>query len=661
MPKNNTNVVCISEISKMKTDELQDYLKNNLALHCSTLNHLETISLSISTLIDRDDISKEQISSYISRFLCYIKSYYHSVNQLHQNEHVISVFKKMFETNILKPTILEIQLFFSYSAGINIIELYMSTMKIIPKDCILAIMNTSKPPEICDELLKKYTNYEIDVDIFNKACELKLINFVKNEISNNKFKPNQESLYCAIRSGSLDIAHMLILCGCKLNVKCLEQACQYRYIEIIEYILNNKITPTKECFNSIFSCITNNMLAFYGHRSRHYDDYDYVKLKICTKIIDMFVIAGYKITYDDAILATKNKTIINNFQSFNVTLDDNFLEICSEVDIDPVIYGVLPTLKYLQKECCKSGNIDKIRKIINNGVMPDIICLHNACVNKNNAPVIKLLISKGIDPDIKSIKILSNVIGNTSLTFLVDTYVKQKLVPIKKSIENAVYKVTNTNIILPTVNKIEDNAEDNINNYTNSKTNDVDDDISKNEVDDFVDIPTDYDFRLKRSYYDDILKLLSVNPSEYSFIDIRKEFMSYSIKNNIINNNIIKLNSAIKKLLKNNKYKSSYYIADFDRLIYNIINPSIVTKQRNISENDYSSVDEIAKKYKKPLKKIVSKQVVKKVAKKNKSNNNNSDSNDSDSNDSDSDDSDSDAPIVIEKKLVKKLKTIGKK
>jgi hypothetical protein len=101
------------------------------------------------------------------------------------------------------------------------------------------------------------------------------------------------------------------------NIEHLVLACEVHNLKLITYcLLDMKIKPNHECFDVL---ITNNT---------------YLKLDVA-KIIDMFVAYGFNLTYDDILLATKNRITLNdNIFTKKFTPTKSFFDLC-DFDFQP--------------------------------------------------------------------------------------------------------------------------------------------------------------------------------------------------------------------------------------------------------------------------------------------------------------------------------------
>ncbi|ARF09159.1 SWIB/MDM2 domain protein [Catovirus CTV1] len=353
---------------------------------------------------------------------------------------------------------------------------------------------------------------EINREIFHSVilnghfdCFKKILEYFPN-------LPNSESIMKAIKSGSndmlydllnmkiecnentfeellkknsgksLEIFKQLLLNGLKMSVRLLEIACSYCDKNIIHFILSNKILPTEKCFINILKSRSQDSLIF-GRNRKKTNNPNPLK----TELIEVLVLYGFKLTYENLLLATQHHVYINNIEQFDIKFDEKFLEKCSEFSFYPNynIKNLKPNVVCLENECLKMGNIKTITKIVESGITPTTKALQNACTFTKNNVVIKYLIDKGAKVDIKCIKNCSDKINNVTLSCIVNEYEKQ----LNKSSDN--------NINNPTkINDLEDSEE-----FEYSEESDNLDSSSDNQYDS----PLDENIPIISEHDDDVL------------------------------------------------------------------------------------------------------------------------------------------------------------
>ena len=683
MTKNEPNATLPQAYQTDDPDMLVAYVLTNIENPKIQIGQLAKMADIMLILYERNvPIDRYIYDMFINSLIRLIQATWSYHEGTHDNPSIIKYLSKVFKDPAYELTKDQFCSFLSLNYGVSTIRLFISSSKIVTLEKIQAIFkifeydNRSNKDQHRD-ILEKYDNFEVDQKILETACSEGLIKFVEKIITKKILVPTQKCLYNAVSGNSkgayasIDLCKFLISSGCQLNTECLINACKNRNIGIIEFILQNKIVPTRECFIALFSNDNNDYVRMRRFQ-RTGKNNNIGSAEPTTKIIDMLASAGYKVTYDDIVLATQNKIFINDYTRFGIKLDEKFMEICAEVGYYPYnLDGIKPTLKCLQKECGKSmaGSLATIKNIINkDGVEPDVICLQNACSHKNNIQLIHFLISKGVSPDIKCLKNIAGILGNRTLTIVLDEYEKSLNKPVKKprAIKKPAEKTkkvttktkNNDSSCSPELNdkndkkckKTKDNKNDdsvdsdnsvdsnesvssnksvssseseksedsdesekstkNNKKSTSKKTIDVkinEDSENSDSENDLVNfnvtkpdapikiikkgysiksIPEKYDFRAKGKQSKSVVDLLSLKKNdEYTFTDIRKEFIKYMNKNKLSDNNSenIKLNKDLISLLK--CPETQVFTTDqIDDIVYNLITDDTQTKKTGISK-----------------------------------------------------------------------------
>jgi hypothetical protein len=256
-----------------------------------------------------------------------------------------------------------------------------------------------------------------------------------------KMKLTQKCLDSAVKNNNLELVKLMLLAGTHLSEDILVTACKSSSIEVIKYILENKIVPTKKCFDATINYTENDSNSDsdkdhngYGYKKRRSPALKNVTTTHKSEIISLLKAYGYKITYNDITEATKKLIKINNFESLGIKLDTKFLEVCIEKSFYPYkTDGITPGVGSLEKECEKSGNLTNIKKLVSQGVKPNIKCLQNACLHKNNIQAVIFIMSTDIKPDLICIQNIAHSIRNRTLNLLLDKYANNTGIELKKS------------------------------------------------------------------------------------------------------------------------------------------------------------------------------------------------------------------------------------
>ena len=280
--------------------------------------------------------------------------------------------------------------------------------------------------DVKDDLIFKVLDssdkFKYNSESIGKLCKAGKIKIIAKMIQNKTFKPVQADLYAAFQSGNLELCKLLLM-FCKLDARCLNLACKYVNDHLVEFVLQNKISPTKETFKSIFE--GEDLVSKYNYTSRQNN-------RLRPPIINMIIQAGYVLTYDDVVLATRNFVKIDNIENYDIKLDGKFSELCIEIGFYPYdISKIDMTMECLRIACKKSGNLHQIRQIIKTyKFTPDNICLENASMHKQNIQTINFLIDHGAKPTLKCLQNCAAVVKNRTMVALLNHFAKDYVPPV---------------------------------------------------------------------------------------------------------------------------------------------------------------------------------------------------------------------------------------
>jgi hypothetical protein len=375
----------------------------------------------------------------------------------------------------------------------------------------------------------------------------------------------------------------------------LEKACFVKSINIIKYLLNNKINPNKKCFTNIFDFPIRRNTCMYKNSE-------------LTEIVNILLAYGYELTYDDVLLALSYKVGIINLEKYNIKLDDKFIELCHEHSFyNYSNLNIKPTLKCLEIECSKTnGNSAMIQQILNKNpnLKPSQLCIQKACSFCNNEKTIKLLLSHGLYIDvvcmenafdcqnIRMIKFMFSIFQkniscihdnlkiNSSIGFLNNTDDTDNT-----DTNNIVDFNNNNTIIVSNDSNDSNNSNDSISvdadinadinadiiipvnvkpkssiTKKNTKSKSKNDVIYDNDLIEKIIIPDNFDVRTDKKFNDDFVSILKLNKNnKFQFCLIRKIFVEYLVKNKLIDNNNIIVNNILSILTNiEEKYKIEY-------------------------------------------------------------------------------------------------------
>ncbi len=350
-----------------------------------------------------------------------------------------------------------------------------------------------------------------------------------------------------IKHKSLECVNSLLQLGIIPDLECLKEACTRKDYLMIDKILQYRITPTKECLDNVFAN------GGYNHYSGRV--YENPHCKNIASIIDLLIANGYQLTYDDVLTALTKGLYINDIERFGFEFDDRLLETCAAYSYYP--YPDLPlkhTIKCLEIECGKSGNLPAIRKLVKQGVLPNMTCLENACNHKSNKSVVEYLINKcDMRPNAKCFQNIAKHIYNATLTLLADNLT---LNTVEKGgmgvVDDEVEEVAEaTNEVATEVADSEEPQEVVVEDTVPEQA------VAVEKVDDKFDVielkynqknlPTNK--RKKEVVADKILNLFKYKKDvKLSFINVRKELLAYIKRHNLLvgdGNKYIMLNKSL--------------------------------------------------------------------------------------------------------------------
>jgi hypothetical protein len=297
----------------------------------------------------------------------------------------------------------------------------------------------------CNDLYKmflvKSNNYKITLSdhekeeyICNPNASIVMVNYFFDDPS---FHVTKKITKAMARSHNIKCLKDCIAKGGEIDAEILELSClsdEDRY-EKIKFMLGNKIMPTKIAFNNILSKIND----VYGKKQPRYLSTNRAHTGDENKCIDLLLNHGYCPTYDDVKMALKKKVIIKNVERYNIKFDSEYFKICADVGIYPYKVNIQPDVSCLEIECKKTGNMTKIKSFLteNKNVVPNSVCLQNACKRQNMA-VLKFLISKGAKVDIKCLEQIIQDVGNRTLNYIFEEFMKNHTFEGTKFISNTI-------------------------------------------------------------------------------------------------------------------------------------------------------------------------------------------------------------------------------
>jgi hypothetical protein len=192
--------------------------------------------------------------------------------------------------------------------------------------------------------------------------------------------------------------------------------------QYIEYFLNKKIEINHSCLKGIFSHIIQNDFlqipaGFITFFNNSYPKYNFYSAQLAKDIINIFQKYNYIFTYNDAVLLLQHNVEIPSFENYNITIDDNFVNLCEIYNYYPNYGKKINDIKAI-KLFTNYNNLSIIKSELSRlKFTPTQECLYNACELKTNTTIIKYLLSLGLKIDEKCLQLSGNIISRKSSTF----------------------------------------------------------------------------------------------------------------------------------------------------------------------------------------------------------------------------------------------------
>lgn len=273
---------------------------------------------------------------------------------------------------------------------ITILKAYIKLMLYTRRNCIESleikyqytiekILDVIKPDKEC-----------LDTSIGGVSNNDVYINNMFNTICQKGINPDITTLYKILQTYQFhqynNLINLIEKYNIKLDLNCLEYACSKPEnadnLNIIKYMLNNKIIPNRTCFRK--AIIYKNFLEF----------------------TELLISYGYIPDYDDILFLANHEVYINDVDRFNIKFDDKFLavNIKTGIDLYNISKKIKPGIESLRSACLYKS-VKEINKLIKLGIKPDNECLWNACKSKCNTKKIKFLVEEcGLKPDYECYK-----------------------------------------------------------------------------------------------------------------------------------------------------------------------------------------------------------------------------------------------------------------
>jgi hypothetical protein len=299
-----------------------------------------------------------------------------------------------------------------------------------------------------DNLISSYDCCDYDYRIFKQACKLKMKKYIsKILVQKNDFK--KECVFDILHFDDEELFKLIIITTqYKLDIVVLEEACKLNSINIMKFILNNKISPSKTCLKNVVignlekhDYKLNNeafgsVLTIYGEKYCYVENYHNIKYKIgnyeydskiATMCIELLIQYGYKITQEDVINCILSHIKINNIENMNVELDSKVYDACITANFqisDKLANKMMTDIKGL-RNACKNSSLNIVRQITKSGIKLDNECLRLACSRKGNLPMIRYIVeNQNLPLDTKCLLECVSLIKNKQAKYMVESFIK---------------------------------------------------------------------------------------------------------------------------------------------------------------------------------------------------------------------------------------------
>lgn len=540
-------------------DEL-DFLEDNITC---TYRHLECKRVEDQIVFIHNSgckFSNNFLKKYIN-FLNKQSNYYESYCCLHKG-HFSRALYELFE--YLDPTVEQLKIVCKYKNSYSALKVLLDRNFKISENILSEVLNQKRYRNDNINniiLLSTHKNYKCTINHLNLACEKGLFDIIKFIINkSDDININIKCLQLACKNNNFEIINFFIKFGLHPDMVCLENICSTLNYKLIKLILNYRLIPNEKCLYSIFKS--------------HTDSYHYLNsTNNYQKIINLLINYGFIPKYDNIVFLLSKKCMIVDIYRFNINLDTNILELCYKYNYHPYNIKLKPTIKCLREECLKTNNIKNVKDIvIKKDVRPDIECLRNACKNKTNISIVQFLVESGVTPDLICLKNLSYYFNqNTTLSYIVDQLIKKNSKKDSCTQYNADDPLDNEKtILLSKYKNINLSENKDMEDLDNMKSIDKKNTIKLHKFKGSI----EYDVKKKLKINKLLKEALDINKNELTILELRNKFINYFINNKLIhkkNNNYIKLDSKIKKILRIKGRKLFFDFKDIDLFFQSII------------------------------------------------------------------------------------------
>ena len=407
--------------------------------------------------------------------------------------------------------------------------------------------------------------------------------YLYDYFSMNKIIPSDKIINYILETCTTIQFEKLFNLDIKLKSEYVITACKFINIELILYLLDFNLRISKECINILIDSIIKRKNNSKLYRTELYHE---MTVQRAIVVFDKLILHGCELTYDNIVNLTKLKATVPDFEKYNIKLQDDFIETCSQYNYYPYNTHIKHTNNSLSLECSKYGSVKNIQHILEQNPSLKLTqeCLENACKIRCNAPVINFIIANSIIPNFNCVKnIINSQTHKSYIINLIATFeneylkekdelfsLREKNIKIKEELSILKSK-TSGNIdqeflIDYPEKKIDDILKDQKLDNNTSQNNNTSSNSLINSYIKLDNIPKTFIFTDKIRCNSKIKKLLNIT-SIKSFIELRRYLLQYIIKNSLLKQNIITLNTDLQDILKiHENTKINFY--DIDKLSY---------------------------------------------------------------------------------------------
>lgn len=287
----------------------------------------------------------------------------------------------------------------------------------------------------CTYLLKLIKDNNIEINLEQEDLSKLVANFsvcsdlIMSYYSNSKNIPDSSTISAAIKHTTLETVKDLLIFGGELTTDHLKVACEGGNVKTINFILDSNVKSTDDCIKLYISSFSGGYTSYRRRSSvsktkSKKSSHSFVEE--WEKVIDKLILCGATLKYDHVVLLLKKGKELSNIDKYDITLKDNFSAECAKVSFYPYSDKLKVTVKTLEEECAKGGNLSRIKELVTtHKLKPTVKCLEGACKHKSNVQTIRFLMENhNVIPNSTCLKNIINCVYNRSLTIVSDSFIE---------------------------------------------------------------------------------------------------------------------------------------------------------------------------------------------------------------------------------------------